>query len=541
MTMVLDTVLRSSLVLTIGMAIAIGLRRQPAALRHWVLAASIVFAAGQPAMARLLPSWTISPAVYSTFEDVVPASPRVTTAAEFELLNIQAPSIEPARRSLAEVAIAIWIAGAALSLGTLLFGILWLLWLSSRSAPAGPVWIDAEARVRSAIGLPSAVRIRVTRHPALLVTWGAINPVILLPSDAGSWSAERVSLVLAHEMAHLARRDWATQLAAEIVRAIHWFNPLFWLACARLRQESEHASDDIVLDLGFGRTSYAAHLVDLARVFSAHGRTWLPAPSMARPSTLERRVRTMLNPQTNRRPLSMTRRVAVALLLAALALPIASASQGSGTLSGTVSDPSGRTMPGVIVRLAAVDGEVVVDAQTDAAGGYQFPAVPSGDYLLSARSMGFNTVRQRMTITGGTQAMPLALRVGTLTETVTVRGGKDAIDGPRSEERAAQFGTPACTPQATGGHIVPPKKIRDVRPRYRQAWVDAGLEGRILLQARIGFDGRIREVEAVSPVNADLEEEAIGAVSQWEFTPTWLNCEPVEVRMFVTVAFTAER
>ena len=109
----------------------------------------------------------------------------------------------------------------------------------------------------------------------MLVTWGAINPVILLPADADSWPAERVSVVLAHEMAHLARRDWLTQLAAEIVRAIHWFNPLFWLACARLRQESEHASDDIVLDLGFGRTSYAAHLVDLARAFSAHGRTWL--------------------------------------------------------------------------------------------------------------------------------------------------------------------------------------------------------------------------------------------------------------------------
>jgi predicted FMN-binding regulatory protein PaiB len=36
-------------------------------------------------------------------------------------------------------------------------------------------------------------------------------------------------------------------------------------------------------------------------------------------------------------------------------------------------------------------------------------------------------------------------------------------------------------------------------------------------------------------------EEALGAVSQWEFSPTWLNCEPVEVRMFVTVVFTAER
>ena len=33
----------------------------------------------------------------------------------------------------------------------------------------------------------------------------------------------------------------------------------------------------------------------------------------------------------------------------------------------------------------------------------------------------------------------------------------------------------------------------------------------------------------------------MAAVSQWEFSPTWLNCEAVEVRMFVTVSFTAER
>jgi beta-lactamase regulating signal transducer with metallopeptidase domain len=539
-TMVLDTVLRSSLVLTIGFAIAVGLARQPAALRHWILAASIVLAAGQPAITRLLPSWTIAPSLMSSFE-VVPVSPQVNTTTSFEVLSEEPRSVVPARGGVSNIAIAIWIAGVVVSLATLMFGVAWLLWLSHRSRPAGRRWLEAEATVRSALGLAAPVRIRVTRHPALLVTWGAINPVILLPADADSWPAERVSVVLAHEMAHLARRDWLTQLAAEIVRAIHWFNPLFWLACARLRQESEHASDDIVLDLGFGRTSYAAHLVDLARVFSAHGRTWLPAPSMARPSTLERRVRNMLNPQTNRGPLSLTRRVAVVLLLTALALPIASASQGSATPSGTVSDPTGRLISGVSVRLSALNGEALYQTQTDVAGMFQFPSIPSGEYMLGAHHPGFLSVRRRVSITGATPAMALGLQVGNLSETVTVRGGKDAIDGPRSEERASQFGTPVCTRQATGGHIVPPRKIRDVRPRYRQAWVDAGLEGRVLLQARIGFDGRIREVEAVSPVNADLEEEAIGAVSQWEFTPTWLNCEPVEVRMFVTVAFTAER
>ncbi len=62
-----------------------------------------------------------------------------------------------------------------------MFGVAWLLWLSHRSMPAGPRWLDAEATVRGALGLPAPVRIRVTRHPALLVTWGVINPVILLP------------------------------------------------------------------------------------------------------------------------------------------------------------------------------------------------------------------------------------------------------------------------------------------------------------------------------------------------------------------------
>jgi hypothetical protein len=48
----------------------------------------------------------------------------------------------------------------------------------------------------------------------------------------------------------------------------------------------------------------------------------------------------------------------------------------------------------------------------------------------------------------------------------------------------------------------------------------------------------VRNVEVVSPVSADLEDEAVLAVSQWEFSPTWLNCEAIEVRMFVTVKFT---
>ena len=106
---------------------------------------------------------------------------------------------------------------------------------------------------------------------------------------------------------------------------------------------------------------------------------------------------------------------------------------------------------------------------------------------------------------------------------------------------ARRAAPPVCGSTELGGNLKPPMKLHDVRPRYRQALIDANVEGSILLQARIGVDGKVQEVEVVSPVNADLEDEAIAAVSQWEFSPTYLNCEPIEVRMYVTVSFKIER
>lgn len=535
----LDTVLRSSLVLAVGFALVVGLRRQPAALRHWILAASIILAAVQPALTRTLPSWTISPSWIDSAVSAGPAAPLVSTMASFEVINEQPRSQQPARTATA-IVLTIWMAGAALGLATLLCGIVWLVWLGRGSTPAGAIWSTAAARARTAIGLRSPIRIRVTRHPALLVTWGAIHPVILLPSDADSWPAERVDLVLAHEMAHLARHDWLLQLAAETVRAIHWFNPLFWIACARLRQESEHASDDVVLDLGFARTSYAAHLVDLARAFSAHGRTWLPAPSIARPSTLERRVRAMLNPHVNRRPVPPTRRIALVAVLLAAALPIAAASQAPATSSGTVVDPSGLPLPNAIVRLMPAAGGAAFQATTDSTGSFQFPAIPSGEYMLSARYPGFAPQRERVQITGAT-TLSLQLQVGTLSETVSVRGGPGPAEASSPSAALPMPAPPPCGVTSVGGNLKPPRKLLDVRPRYKQALVDAGVQGSVLLQARIGTDGKIRSVEVVSPSHPELEDEALAAVGQWEFSPTYLNCEAVEVRMFVTVLFTVER
>jgi TonB family protein len=535
-----DAVLRSSVVLAIGLAAVWLLRKQPASLRHWVLAAALALAAAQPVISRVIPSIHVPALSWATEESV--AEPLVETTFSVGPIRPSVQAAVVAGTDWSRVAFLVWAAGAAGSLAILLFGALWLSWLGRKAKTADDRWREMEESVGAQLGVRARVRVLITAHPALLVTWGSLAPVILLPAEANHWPADRIRLVVAHEMAHLVRRDWLIQLAAEMARAINWFNPLFWLACARLRRESEHACDDIVLDLGIGGTSYASHLIDLARTFSVHGRTWLPAPSIARPSTLERRVRAMLNPHVNRRPVSIAQRAALAAVLLALALPIAAASQATSTPRGTVVDPSGRPLSDAVLRLNSMTNtDQVFETRSDGNGMFQFTPVPPGDYMIGVRYPGFSSSRQRLQLRAGEYTITLRAQVGTLQETISVRGGGSGNkDGARYEESASAPGSPTCSASAAG-QLTPPMKIRDVRPRYKQAWIDAGLEGNILMQARIGTDGRVRSVDALSPVSAELEDEAIAAVSRWQFSPTFLNCEPIEVEMYVNVSFKIER
>lgn len=249
----------------------------------------------------------------------------------------------------------------------------------------------------------------------------------------------------------------------------------------------------------------------------------------------------MLNPQLDRHPVSMRSRVALAATLLAIALPIAAATQAPATPAGLVEDPSGRPLADATVRMTAIDTDAVFETRTHGNGHFQFGDVPAGDYLLAARAPGFSSQRQRIHLAGGGMTFTMRMAVGTLRETITVTGRGGETDGPRGSGSSATTPiAPSCATNAAG-QITPPMKLRDVRPRYKQAWVSAGVEGTVLMQARIGVDGKVQSVEVVSPGNAELEDEAIAAVSQWEFSTTYLNCEPIEVRMYVTVTFKLDR
>jgi hypothetical protein len=107
----------------------------------------------------------------------------------------------------------VWAAGAGLLLLTLGAGVVRLHWLALRARPlTSGAWPSAAADLAGALGVRRPVRLLLTHHPTLLVTWGWMHPSILLPSDVDAWPIDRIRVVLAHELAHIRRSDWAFQI-----------------------------------------------------------------------------------------------------------------------------------------------------------------------------------------------------------------------------------------------------------------------------------------------------------------------------------------
>jgi hypothetical protein len=178
--------------------------------------------------------------------------------------------------------------------------------------------------VRQQLGVRAAVDFRIGGHGLAPMTWGMLTPTILLPEAAAQWPSDRMHNVLAHELAHVRRRDGFVQSTAQLACAVYWFNPLAWYAAYRMRTERERACDDHVLRLGVNPEDYADTLVRVARDVTSRSRpiATMSTMAMTQASGFERRLRAILNRRKSRRTLSgksVGVLTSVALLLTMLA------------------------------------------------------------------------------------------------------------------------------------------------------------------------------------------------------------------------------
>ena len=540
--------MKISLIVLGALGVLFFLRHRSAALRHWWLAAAVACAAVVPVLEAALPAWRLPIAAPSAFEyysgneevaaPAGPRAPRSSALGRGAVLPNPPPAISGDKWDLGSALNAAWIAGAAVSLSILLIGILRLSWLTARArlVTTGH-WRDLADEISRTAGLRRPVVLLQSDHPSLLVTWGLVRSRVILPADAPAWTEARARVVLTHELAHIRRGDWIVQLSAEVFRAVYWFNPLLWIACRTLRLESEHACDDEVMSQGVEGTDYANHLVDLARALSHRRQGWLPAPAMARPSSLERRVRAMLNQRTNRTPISATARAAILAALLVVTAAVAAAQSGFVSFSGSIFDEQRRGIPGATLTLTNEQRQIKYEVKTNDAGRFELVGLPAGDYGLEVRGIGFGTLRDSITVAGQNLQRNLTLKLGTLQETVNVSVDDRPTRGEPVVKEVAMPARKECVASAAGGRIVPPKKIRDVPPQYPLALRGSGTEGVVKMEAQIRQDGYIGDVHVVGEAHHELAQAAVAAVRDWRFTETLLNCEPTEVMMTVTVNF----
>jgi TonB family protein len=548
----LDLVWRSSAVLLLGLALMSLLRRQSAALRHWVLAAALLCAAALPVFSAFVPAWS-TPLDVSTFvprQIAAPVTPApagaVPAAASDAAASTAVAQGTLAGPPLASTLVRIWSIGAILSLAALGLGLSRLSRLTRTARPVrAGVWPETLDAVRDATGVQRRVDVLVTDRPALPLVCGLVRPLVIVPSAALRWPPERVRAVLNHELAHIRRHDWALQLASELVRAVYWFNPLVWIACARLRIESEIACDDFVINGGAAGRDYAAHVVDIARDLNT--RSWVPAPAIVRASTLERRVRAMLDQSLDRRPPSTRKSGGALACLLVITIAIAGlGAQSFVSLSGTIVDPSNGALPGVKLILSNEQTQAKYEIKSDRTGHYEFVGLPPGTYRLDAELPGFMRFDGRVTIASQNLQQDLTLSVGEIQETITVRQDAtppapnpdvqrrvDEIKAKRAANRCPG-GQPGGDVRI-GGNIRVPVKYRDVRPHYPEAL--RGTEGVVVLKTSIGTTGNVEDIEVVSSPHPEFAQSAIDAVRLWEFDATLLNCEPIVTPMKVTVSY----
>lgn len=588
MTLLVASLVDASIVLALALAATWLLRRRQAALRHALLAIAIVCALLMPVLEVLLPSvpfltWDRGAAVQSSGLTLVAGD--VDTA-------VSANEIEGAEPGVPWISVlaAAWLLGSMATLAGLLTGLVRLARLRRRCTPVTGRRRELMDALARACGVRRPIALLQSTDRSQLVTYGAIAPGIILPADAAHWSDDRWRIVLRHELAHITRHDAAIQITGELLHILQPLNPLVWIACRRLRQESEYACDDEVLADGVRATDYAAHLLDVAKHLSGRHPSWAAAPAIAHPSTLERRIVAMLQTSHNRAPLSRRAKYLAAAAALAVTLPLAAAGTApavvvlpappqddareaapqesaatpaaaptavpaptparrpvavpqAGSIAGQVVDQTGGTIPGVTVTLTDRQTSQAATALTDPAGRFVFRDLPAGDYTLTGTISGFTPFSASLTVTPGASLSPrFTIAVGTLSESVTVQCGPEAFSLVRAFFPVLDARQSTGTPIRVGGQVRPPKKIRDVKPTCPAG---AGSdEVHVLLKGRIDESGTMAEVtlddsESGTAPPAAFVTAALDAVRQWQFTPTELNGQAIEVGIRVRITFTS--
>ena len=386
------------------------LRGRSAALRSLVAHLGLVALVALPAAAVLLPAWSVVPVPRT-----VPGSPATidpsampstvdlaATSTPDEAAIARVPAATEALPIAAIAALGAYLLPLALLLGTMLVAVARLFAMRGRAAVlVEPRWLAALAQAQARMGFKHGTALLVSDELGSPISWGVLRPTIVLHPNAVGAPRE-AEAIIAHELAHVERLDWAKLLLARLACALFWFNPLVWLLAREAHQLREESADDAVLAADIDRVDYAALLVGAARhdnaalLLAAHG----VAPGRG---SLKRRITRVLDGELDRRRVGAGGGLMSLVVLAGFTLPLALLAPTAGSDARAEAEiVAPATLPAVPAiqpeRVPAVDEPVRAErdparARTDA--GHQVERVrvdrpTPARALIAAKAIGMD-------------------------------------------------------------------------------------------------------------------------------------------------------
>ena len=195
--------------------------------------------------------------------DGVPVTSAVTLTPRAE-----APPPQRSPRNVYLYLTATWLGGVML-LSLRLVGNLWLLGKIRRRGTRVAAEVQSlVAILAKRLALTSRVDVLRTTAVDTPAVFGLLKPTLLLPlSVLSGLTLVQLELVIAHELAHVKRRDYLVNLLQTLVETLMFYHPAVWWASRVIRQEREHCCDDLALRVtGGDPRDYALTLQGLERL-----------------------------------------------------------------------------------------------------------------------------------------------------------------------------------------------------------------------------------------------------------------------------------
>jgi hypothetical protein len=324
-----DTLLRVTLLAAAIAVVLAVFRIRSNSARHAAWTAALVAMLLMPVLSRVVPSVPVSipsPVTFRTAAQPVvdriditaalpqplpsPATGAATAATAARMSTPAAPpttAAAPRPVPWRTIAVSAYFAGVGFFLIRLLVGIIHLARIGRNSRAVFPFAGSGDLFESALVATP--------------VTVGLLRPRIVLPSGWRDWPADMLAAVVAHERAHVLRRDPLIAVLARLNCALYFFHPAAWWLDRQLAIAAEHVCDDAAVKEVTGRR-YAETLLAIAATVRQHqGRLVWQGVGVNGDGQLGRRIDRVLTAAVSPE-MSRTRGVVVA---AACALVIAAA------------------------------------------------------------------------------------------------------------------------------------------------------------------------------------------------------------------------